>query len=60
MREAVRDVARSHGVTSVFGNPGSAELPMLDRFPADLRVHQGIKKLLDPLGILNPGKVLPG
>lgn len=27
--------------------------------PVSLRVHRGIKQLLDPAGILNPGKVLP-
>ena len=26
--------------------------------PVSLRVHEGIKRLLDPEGILNPGKVL--
>ena len=32
------DVLRRHGVTTAFGNPGSNELPFLDKFPVDFRI----------------------
>jgi benzoylformate decarboxylase len=37
VREASYDLFRSLGVTTVFGNPGSTELPMLADFPDDFR-----------------------
>src|SRR5260370_36060861 len=37
---------RRHGVTTVFGNPGSNELPFLKDFPSDFRyslgLHEGV------------------
>ncbi|GAA4082021.1 benzoylformate decarboxylase [Nonomuraea soli] len=33
VREALHDWMRGRGLTTLFGNPGSTELPMLDRFP---------------------------
>ena len=40
------DLLRKHGVTTVFGNPGSNELPFLNNFPADFRyflgLHEGV------------------
>jgi benzoylformate decarboxylase len=40
------DLLRRQGVTTVFGNPGSNELPFLRDFPADFRyflgLHEGI------------------
>ncbi len=37
---------RRHGVTTIFGNPGSNELPFLKDFPADFRyflgLHEGV------------------
>ncbi|GAA2624975.1 benzoylformate decarboxylase [Actinomadura fulvescens] len=44
VREAVWDLVRRHNVTSVFGNPGSTELSMLDRFPPDLRYVLGLQE----------------
>ena len=35
VREATYDVLRSLGMTTIFGNPGSNELPFLDRLPSD-------------------------
>ncbi len=35
VREAAFDLLRVHGMTTVFGNPGSTELPMLAEFPED-------------------------
>jgi benzoylformate decarboxylase len=40
------DLLRRHGVTTVFGNPGSNELPFLRDFPSDFRyflgLHEGV------------------
>ncbi len=37
---------RTHGLTTIFGNPGSNELPFLKNFPADFRyvlgLHEGV------------------
>jgi benzoylformate decarboxylase len=35
VREATFDLLRAHGITTMFGNPGSTELPFLKDFPAD-------------------------
>src|SRR3954463_126759 len=37
VREAAFDLFRAHGMTAMFGNPGSTELPMLADFPGDFR-----------------------
>jgi benzoylformate decarboxylase len=37
VRDAVFGLLRSFGMTSVFGNPGSTELPMFKDFPSDFR-----------------------
>ena len=37
VREAIFELLRRHGITTVFGNPGSTELPMLADFPDDFR-----------------------
>src|ERR1700744_893653 len=37
VRDAFYDVLRTHGITTIFGNPGSNELPMLTDFPDDFR-----------------------
>jgi benzoylformate decarboxylase len=46
VREATYDLFRAHGMTTVFGNPGSTELPMLKDFPGDFRyilgLHEGV------------------
>jgi benzoylformate decarboxylase len=36
-REAVYEMWRERGMTTMFGNPGSTELPMLKDFPEDFR-----------------------
>ena len=33
VREAAYDLFRAQGMTTMFGNPGSTELPMLAQFP---------------------------
>jgi benzoylformate decarboxylase len=37
IRDAFFEVLRSHGITTIFGNPGSNELPLLRDFPDDFR-----------------------
>jgi benzoylformate decarboxylase len=37
VREAVLGLLRETGMTTCFGNPGSTELPFLDRWPSDFR-----------------------
>ncbi len=44
VREAAFDLFRAHGMTTVFGNPGSTELPMLADFPADFRYVLGLQE----------------
>ena len=42
VREEVFGLLRDRGMTTVFGNPGSTELPMLAEFPADFRYVLGL------------------
>ncbi|HYF07526.1 MAG TPA: benzoylformate decarboxylase [Acetobacteraceae bacterium] len=44
VRQAVLDLLRQHGMTTVFGNPGSTELPFLDRWPGDFRYILGLQE----------------
>ncbi|WP_149179722.1 benzoylformate decarboxylase [Streptomyces sp. TRM49041] len=44
VRESVLDVLRARGMTTVFGNPGSTELPMLKQFPDDFRYVLGLQE----------------
>src|ERR1700722_16571788 len=37
VRDAFYDILRTHGITTIFGNPGSNELPMLSGLPDDFR-----------------------
>lgn len=37
VRDAFFEVLRAHGITTIFGNPGSNELPMLTDLPKDFR-----------------------
>jgi benzoylformate decarboxylase len=37
VRDAFYEILRTHGITTVFGNPGSNELPLLRDFPNDFR-----------------------
>src|SRR6266480_588834 len=37
IREITFELFREHGMTTIFGNPGSTELPMLAEFPEDFR-----------------------
>jgi benzoylformate decarboxylase len=42
VRDASFDLFRAKGMTTIFGNPGSTELPMLADFPADFRYVLGL------------------
>ncbi|MCC3279488.1 benzoylformate decarboxylase [Arthrobacter sp. zg-Y40] len=46
IREATYDLLRRHGLTTIFGNPGSNELPFLAGMPEDFRyilgLHEGV------------------
>jgi benzoylformate decarboxylase len=44
VREAVYDLLRARGITTVFGNPGSTELPFLSGFPSDFRYVLGLQE----------------
>jgi len=45
VREAAFELFRAHGMTTIFGNPGSTELPMLSEFPEDFRYILGLQEL---------------
>jgi benzoylformate decarboxylase len=44
VREATFELFRAHGMTTVFGNPGSTELPMLREFPEDFVYVLGLQE----------------
>ncbi len=46
VREATFELFRAHGMTTIFGNPGSTELPMLADFPDDFRYVLGLQELV--------------
>src|SRR2546421_4748543 len=45
VREATFELFRAHGMTTIFGNPGSTELPMLAEFPTDFSYVLGLQEL---------------
>jgi len=42
VRDAAFEVMRRHGLTTIFGNPGSTEIPFLTDLPGDLRFVLGL------------------
>src|SRR6266550_8761823 len=44
VRDATFDFLRRRGMTTMFGNPGSTELPMLAEFPGDFRYVLGLQE----------------
>jgi benzoylformate decarboxylase len=44
VRDATYDLLREHGITTIFGNPGSTELPMLADFPDDFEYVLGLQE----------------
>ncbi len=45
VREVTLDLLRAHGMTTIFGNPGSTELPMLADLPEDFTYVLGLQEL---------------
>ena len=44
VRDAAFELFRARGMTTIFGNPGSTELPMLGDFPSDFRYILGLQE----------------
>src|SRR3954453_11711824 len=44
VRESVYELLRSRGMTTIFGNPGSTELPFLADFPSDFTYVLGLQE----------------
>ncbi len=44
VRTAVLDLLRAHRMTTIFGNPGSTELPLFLDFPGDFRYVLGLQE----------------
>ena len=44
VRDAVFEMFRDRGMTTIFGNPGSTELPMLADYPSDFRYVLGLQE----------------
>ncbi len=44
VREAAFELFRARGMTTIFGNPGSTELPMLHEYPEDFRYVLGLQE----------------
>jgi benzoylformate decarboxylase len=44
VRDAAYDLFREHEMTTMFGNPGSTELPMLSDFPSDFTYVLGLQE----------------
>ena len=44
VREATIDLLRRLDMTTVFGNPGSTELPFLNNWPRDFRYILGLQE----------------
>ena len=44
VREATYELLRARGMTTIFGNPGSTELPMLADYPDDFRYVLGLQE----------------
>lgn len=44
VRDAAFELFRRQGMTTIFGNPGSTELPMLADFPSDFRYVLGLQE----------------
>src|SRR5437868_7169694 len=46
VREQTFELLRARGMTTIFGNPGSTELPMLRDFPEDFSYVLGLQELV--------------
>lgn len=55
VKEATFELLRRHGLTTIFGNPGSNELPFFARLPSDFRYVLDLKALrAEPILKLTP------
>ena len=50
VRQATIDLFRSYDLTTLFGNPGSSELTLLEDFPDDFRYLLGLQEMI-PVGM---------
>src|SRR4028119_2010102 len=48
VREVTYDLLRDLGITTIFGNPGSTELPFLTDFPEDFRYVLALQEASAP------------
>jgi benzoylformate decarboxylase len=55
VRMATLDLLRVLGMTTVFGNPGSTELPFLDAWPDDFTYVLGLQEA-SVLGMADGGR----
>jgi benzoylformate decarboxylase len=46
VRESLFEMLRERGMTTIFGNPGSTELPMLADYPEDFRYVLGLQEIV--------------
>ena len=46
VRDRVFELFRAFGTTTIFGNPGSTELPMFRDFPADFRYVLALQEMV--------------
>src|SRR3954466_16284844 len=46
VRETVYELMRRRGMTTIFGNPGSTELPFLADFPSDFTYVLGLQEIV--------------
>src|SRR4030095_12602933 len=44
VRAVVLNLLRAFGITTIFGNPGSTELPLFRDFPSDFRYILGLQE----------------
>lgn len=44
VRDAFYEVLRAHGIRTIFGNPGSNELPLLSNLPADFQYIHALQE----------------
>ncbi|MBL8272083.1 benzoylformate decarboxylase [Steroidobacter sp.] len=44
VRDVVFDLLRAFGMTTIFGNPGSTELPLFRGFPSDFKYELGLQE----------------
>ena len=60
-REVLLECIACGGSITAEHGVGIEKLALMDRLfaPADLEAMRHVRQALDPLGLLNPGKVLP-